>query len=56
MEYLSSNLHMQQMLLSAIFPTRLKFSEVKHTFKNGDTNDASNYKPVSLLTSFSKIF
>jgi Notch-like protein len=44
------------MLFSGIFPTRLKFSEVKPIFEKGDKNDTSNYRPVSLLTSFSKIF
>ena len=44
------------MLSSGIFPTRLKFSEVKPIFKRGNKNDTSNYRPVSLLTSFSKIF
>jgi len=44
------------MLSSGIFPTRLKFSEVKPIFKRGDKSDTSNCRPVSLLTSFSKIF
>ena len=44
------------MLSSGIFPTRLKFSEVKPIFKRGDKNDISNYRPVSQFTSFSKIF
>jgi hypothetical protein len=44
------------MLSSGIFQTRLKFSEVKPIFKRGDQNDTPNYRPVSLLTSFSKIF
>jgi hypothetical protein len=39
-----------RMLCSSIFPTRLKFSEVKPIFKEGDKNDTSNYRPVSLLT------
>jgi len=39
-----------RMLSSGIFPTRLKFSEVKPIFKRGDKNDTSNYRPVSLLT------
>ena len=44
------------MLSSGIFPTRLKFSKLKHIFERGDKNDTSNYRPVSVLTSFSKIF
>ena len=44
------------MLSFSIFPTRLKFTEVQPTFKKGDEHDTSNYRPVSLLTSFSKIF
>jgi hypothetical protein len=44
------------MLSSGIFPMRLKFSEIKRIFKNGDKNYTSNYRPISLLTSFSKIF
>jgi hypothetical protein len=35
---------------------RLKFSEIKPIFKKRDKNYISNYRPVSLLTSFSKIF
>jgi len=44
------------MLSSGVFPTRLKFSEIKPIFKRGDKNDTPNYRLVSLLTSFSKIF
>jgi len=44
------------MLSSSISPTRLKFSEVKPIFKRGDKNDTSNYRPISLTTSFSKMF
>jgi Notch-like protein len=45
-----------RMLFSGIFPTWLKFAEVKPVFKKGDKNVAFNYRPISLLTSFSKIF
>ena len=45
-----------RMLLTGIFPTRLKYAEVKPIFKKGDKNTTSNYRPISLLTSFSKIF
>ena len=44
------------MLSSGIFPTQLKFAEITPIFKKGDKNAPSNYRPISLLTSFSKIF
>jgi hypothetical protein len=44
------------MLTTGIFPIRLKFSEIRSIFKRGDKNDASNYRPISIPTSFSKIF
>jgi len=44
-----------RILLSGIFPDRLKYSEVKPLFKSGNASDLVNYRPVSLLTSFSKI-
>jgi len=44
------------MLSSGIFPSRLKFAEVKPLFKTGEKNNICNYQPISLLTSFSKIF
>jgi hypothetical protein len=43
-------------LATGIFPDRLKFSEIKPIYKNGDINLISNYRPISSLTSFSKIF
>jgi Notch-like protein len=40
-------------LFLGIFPYRLKYSIVH---KRGDKNNVSNYRPISLLTEFSKIF
>jgi len=44
-----------KILSTGIFPDRLKFSEIKPLFKKGDKTEFSNYRPISLLTSFSKI-
>ena len=45
-----------RVILSGHFPDRLKFSIVKPIYKTGDKKNYSNYRPISLLTSFSKIF
>lgn len=39
-----------------LFPNQLKFAEVKPLFKKGDRENPGNYRPVSILNSFSKIF
>jgi hypothetical protein len=44
------------MLSSGIFSDWLKYAEIKPLFKDGCKNDPSNYRPISLLTSFSKFF
>jgi hypothetical protein len=44
------------MLSSGTFPTRLKFAELKPLCKKGERMDISNYRPISLLPSYSKIF
>jgi len=43
-------------LNSGVFPTRLKYSIITPLHKKGDKNNMTNYRPISLLTSFSKIF
>jgi len=42
-------------LSSGIFPFWLKFSEIKLLHKKGDRTDITNFRPISLLPSFSKI-
>ena len=45
-----------QMLMTSKFPSDLKISRVKPLFKSGDASLFSNYRPISLLPSFSKKF
>ena len=40
---------------TGIFPERLKFSTIKPLFEKGDRTSLSNYRPMSLLTTFSKV-
>jgi hypothetical protein len=42
-------------MLSGTFPSRLKYAIVKPLLKKGDTENVANYRPISLLTSFSKV-
>jgi len=44
------------MLFWGVFPDRLKYAIIKPLHKNDDRCKVTNYRPVSLLTSFSKIF
>ena len=44
------------MFFWSVFPDRLKFAIIKPIHKNDDRCEVSNYRPVLLLTSFSKIF
>jgi hypothetical protein len=42
-----------KILSTGIFPDRLKFADVKPLYKKGDKTEFSNYRLISLLTSFS---
>jgi hypothetical protein len=43
-------------LATGEFPDRLKYAIIKPMYKKGSKVKISNYRPISLLTSFSKIF
>jgi hypothetical protein len=38
------------------FPKQFKYSQINPIFKKGNKTEMSNYRPVSLLKSFSKVF
>jgi len=44
------------MLSTGVFPTRLKFSQISPMFKASDKTDMPAYRPISVLTSLSKLF
>ena len=39
-----------------IFPVKMKFAKVIPLFKNGDAGNITNYRPISVLPCFSKVF
>jgi hypothetical protein len=43
-------------LSQGTFPDRLKYAVIKPIYKTGDKCEPSNYRPISLLSSFSKVF
>ena len=45
-----------QMIATSYYPNALKLARVKPLFKSGDNSMFSNYRPISLLPSISKIF
>jgi Notch-like protein len=42
-------------LYTGLFPSHLKYSLIIPIFKKGCKTEMSNYRPISLLTSFSKL-
>ena len=38
------------------FPDILKYDDITPVFKKGDTTNKSNYRPISTVSNFSKIF
>ena len=45
-----------QMLMADIFPDKLKMAKAVALYKQGDNTLFSNYKPISISPSLSKIF
>jgi Notch-like protein len=43
-------------LFTGVFPDRLKYATIRPLFKKANKDDINNYMPISILTSFSKIF
>ena len=58
MIYFQKKLHIDflQAIDGGIFPTKMKNADVSPVFKKGDHLNKSNYRPVSILPSDSKIF
>ena len=40
---------------TGVIPPQLKLAKVVPIFKSGDRKDFNNYRPISLLSSFSKL-
>lgn len=41
---------------TGIFPQKLKFAIIKPVFKKGNRSDVTNFRPISLLSTFSKVY
>jgi Notch-like protein len=52
----SLNYICNKILSTGTFLASLKYSEIIPLFKKGDKNNTYNYRPISLLPSFSKVF
>ena len=56
-EFIKPITHMvNESLKSGVFPTELKLARVVPIFKSGDPSLLSNYRPISMLSLFSKFF
>jgi hypothetical protein len=42
-------------IITGVFPEHLKYAVIHPLFKSGDKADITNYRPISMLTVFSKI-
>ena len=51
----SLSIILNECICNGIFPDKLKIAQVTPVFKSGDTTDPNNYRPISVLTVFSKI-
>jgi hypothetical protein len=45
-----------KVLFEGVFPDRLKYATIVPVYKKGDNYNVSNYRPISILTTFNKIF
>ena len=44
-----------KLITSGIFPEHMKYAIVNPLFKKGEKTELTNYRPISILSSFSKI-
>ena len=43
-------------VITGLYPSKLKLAKVIPIFKGGDETDPSNYRPISLLSLFNRLF
>jgi hypothetical protein len=42
-------------IMTGVFPDRLKYAIIKPWYKKGDKVDITNYRPIFMLTVFSRV-